>query len=168
MSDIDRLSSTLCPHVMDEAAVNCRATASTPRTRAGLPDIFLFTLLTYLTLHTANSFGPQPANQPGQLQQIFCPEQRPSLGDRDKRIHRDDAGPAGRKRNQLLFAVVEVDPILTPGTLVCDQFERLAPPRVERVNDVKDSCRNVRLRCSCQGGPKDVSNAASVRPRTGW
>jgi hypothetical protein len=59
--------------------------------------------------------------------------------------------------------VVEVDSILTPGTLVRNQFKRLAPERMERVNDVKDSRRNVTSRRSCQCGPTDASNAFFAR-----
>ena len=118
---------------------------------------------TSLALHIATLFGSQPANQLGQIQQVFCTEQGSALGDRDKGIDSDDVSPTGRECNQLLFVVVEVDSILTPGTLVRNQFKRLAPERMEGVNDVKDSCRNVTLRRSCQCGPTDASNAFFAR-----
>lgn len=119
------------------------------RRSAGHTDIFLFTWWTTLALHIPGAPGRQAPGQFRQIQQVFCPEQRPAIRDRHKRIDIDDVGPTGRKRNQLMFVVVEEDPILTPGTLVRDQFERVAPPRVERVSDLKNSCRNVGLRCSC-------------------
>src|SRR6516162_5255552 len=124
---------------------------------------------TSLALHIATLFRSQPANRRGQIQQVFCTEQRSALGDRDKGIDSDDVSPAGRERNQLLFVVVEVDSILTPGTLVRNQFKRLAPPRMERVNDVKDSCRNVMLRRSCQCGPiPGVSGWWELRGESVW
>ena len=118
---------------------------------------------TSLALHIATLFRSQPANQLGQIQQVFCTEQGSALGDRDKGIDRDDVSPTGRERNQLLFVVVEVDSILTPGTLVRNQFKRLAPERMERVNDVKDSCRNVTLRRSCRCGPIRTPSGSSAR-----
>ena len=67
-----------------------------------------------------------------------------------------------------MFVVVEEDPIFTPGTLVRDQFERVASPRVEPVGDLKSSCRNVGLRCSCQGGPTDASNDSFAHSKSNF
>ena len=44
--------------------------------------------------------------------------------------------------------LVEVDPVLTPGVQVGDEFELLAGPRVKRVSDSETSAQTVRIRCS--------------------
>ena len=158
MSKYGRLSSPLCPHVIAYLALNRPFGTAKQYVSTESTNIIVFTQRTSLALHIAALFGSQPPNHLGQIQQVFCTEQGSALGDRDKGIDSDDVSPTGRERNQLLFVVVEVDSILTPGTLVRNQFKRLAPERMERVNDVKDSRRNVTLRRSCQCGPMPPAN----------
>ena len=56
-------------------------------------------------------------------------------------IFRDQTGPLGRDRPQLLLRVVEVDPVLTPVVAPCD-YAKLAPGVwVERMSDPETFCR---------------------------
>ena len=64
--------------------------------------------------------------------------------------------------------VIEVDPILTPGTLVRDEFECVVSPWVERVSDMERSCRNVALRRSRQRGPTDASNDSFAHSKSNF
>jgi hypothetical protein len=56
-------------------------------------------------------------------------------------IFRDQAGPLGRDRPQLLLFVVEVDAVLTPVVAPCDYAKLVSRVGVERMSDPETSCR---------------------------
>ena len=128
-------------------------------------DIICFTYATEFTLHISAFFRQQTANQRRQLQKILRPEHCSARRHSNERIGRDDIGPTGRYCGELLFFVVEVDPVLTPRALVSDQLELAIVPRVEGMSDAEGSRRNVALRRSCQGRPMLMRSDSSGASR---
>ena len=45
----------------------------------------------------------------------------------------------------LALLTLEIDPALTPGMQVRNEFERLARPRVKRMSDLETSLQTVRI-----------------------
>jgi hypothetical protein len=81
-------------------------------------------------------------------------EQRATRRHQNERIDRDHVGPHSRKGHQSLFLVVEVDEILAPRILVCDQLKRLTAPRMKRMSDSECLRRNVGLRAVVNVGQR--------------
>jgi hypothetical protein len=130
-------------------------------------DIICFTNATEFTLHISASLRQQTANQRRQLQKILRPEHCSACRHSNERIGCNDICPTGRYCGELLFFVVEVDPVLTPRALVSDQLELAIVPRVEGMSDAEGSRRNVTLRSSCQCRPMLMRNGLSEVSRKG-
>jgi len=90
----------------------------------------------------------QAGDQVGQLAQLPDPEGRSPVGHHYKGVLRPFTGPTSRHGTQPPFAVMEVDPVLSPVVAVAHKPEGPPDKRVKRMGDLESLHADRLTRCS--------------------